>query len=321
MTGILIALVLLGSVVFVHELGHYLAARSCGVKVLTFSIGFGPRLASVQRVAERDGIRSWRFKLFLLPGKIIRLHPHRGVTIEPLFDLDLNMLDRDEMEQYVKRVDAEWQLCLIPVISKVVLLSPTSRIKAASWTLSGRPLWQRLSVILAGPAVNLVMAAVIITAVLTIGVTTPNSVVDEPAITHQYSVGQSALIGTVLVAGTPVIVCNAAKEKISEGGWGASYVGIGGISKTASTQASQGWLGLGMLFAFLFSVLGWLSLLPIPPLDGAQALRTITQSFGSTRLKPILNSSFIFIGSAFVLVELSFFAWSSLHDLLLWLTN
>ncbi|NBQ80679.1 MAG: RIP metalloprotease RseP [Betaproteobacteria bacterium] len=34
--------------VFVHELGHFLAARSCGVRVLSFSIGFGPALASVQ---------------------------------------------------------------------------------------------------------------------------------------------------------------------------------------------------------------------------------------------------------------------------------
>ena len=27
--------------IFVHELGHYLVARWCGVKVLRFSIGFG----------------------------------------------------------------------------------------------------------------------------------------------------------------------------------------------------------------------------------------------------------------------------------------
>jgi regulator of sigma E protease len=33
--------------VFVHELGHFLAARSCGVRVLSFSIGFGPAIASL----------------------------------------------------------------------------------------------------------------------------------------------------------------------------------------------------------------------------------------------------------------------------------
>jgi regulator of sigma E protease len=34
--------------IFVHELGHFLAARSVGVRVLCFSIGFGPALARFQ---------------------------------------------------------------------------------------------------------------------------------------------------------------------------------------------------------------------------------------------------------------------------------
>ena len=36
--------VVLGVLIIVHELGHYFAARWCGVKVLRFSIGFGPVL-------------------------------------------------------------------------------------------------------------------------------------------------------------------------------------------------------------------------------------------------------------------------------------
>lgn len=39
------ALVVLGVLIFVHELGHFLAARWLGVKVLVFSLGFGRRLA------------------------------------------------------------------------------------------------------------------------------------------------------------------------------------------------------------------------------------------------------------------------------------
>lgn len=35
--------VVLGIVIFIHELGHFLVARKVGVKVLTFSIGFGPK--------------------------------------------------------------------------------------------------------------------------------------------------------------------------------------------------------------------------------------------------------------------------------------
>ena len=31
-------------VIFIHEMGHFLVARWCGVRVLTFSMGFGPEL-------------------------------------------------------------------------------------------------------------------------------------------------------------------------------------------------------------------------------------------------------------------------------------
>lgn len=39
------AIVLLGILIFVHELGHFLFAKLAGVKVLKFSLGFGPKIA------------------------------------------------------------------------------------------------------------------------------------------------------------------------------------------------------------------------------------------------------------------------------------
>jgi regulator of sigma E protease len=46
---ILAFLFVLGVLIFVHELGHFLMARRIGVRVLTFSLGFGPKLISVKR--------------------------------------------------------------------------------------------------------------------------------------------------------------------------------------------------------------------------------------------------------------------------------
>ena len=40
------AIVVLGVLIFVHELGHFLVARFHGVRVLVFSLGFGPRIYS-----------------------------------------------------------------------------------------------------------------------------------------------------------------------------------------------------------------------------------------------------------------------------------
>src|SRR5579872_2909977 len=62
-------LVVLGVLVFVHEFGHYLAARLVGVHVEVFSIGFGPAI-----VTWRDRVGTvW--KLAWLPlGGYVKLH-------------------------------------------------------------------------------------------------------------------------------------------------------------------------------------------------------------------------------------------------------
>ena len=49
MTTLLAFLFVLGVLIFVHELGHFLAARRVGVRVLTFSLGFGPKILRVKR--------------------------------------------------------------------------------------------------------------------------------------------------------------------------------------------------------------------------------------------------------------------------------
>ena len=41
---VLVALLLLGVLIMVHEAGHFLAARMTGIQVMEFSIGFGPKL-------------------------------------------------------------------------------------------------------------------------------------------------------------------------------------------------------------------------------------------------------------------------------------
>jgi regulator of sigma E protease len=47
--SILAFVFVLGVLIFVHELGHFVMARRIGVRVLTFSLGFGPKLLSYRR--------------------------------------------------------------------------------------------------------------------------------------------------------------------------------------------------------------------------------------------------------------------------------
>ena len=63
--AVLYIVILIGVLVFVHEFGHYIAARIFKVKVLSFSIGFGPRLGGFKR-----GDTSWDIRLLPLGGYV-----------------------------------------------------------------------------------------------------------------------------------------------------------------------------------------------------------------------------------------------------------
>lgn len=65
----------LGSLIIVHEFGHYLAARWCNVKVLRFSVGFGRVLAS--RRYGRDQTE-WAVAAFPLGGYVKMLDEREG---------------------------------------------------------------------------------------------------------------------------------------------------------------------------------------------------------------------------------------------------
>ena len=59
--------ILLGVMILVHELGHFWAALSVGIRVETFSIGFGPRLFGFRR-GETD------FRISAIPfGGYVRM--------------------------------------------------------------------------------------------------------------------------------------------------------------------------------------------------------------------------------------------------------
>jgi regulator of sigma E protease len=78
-TTVITVVLVLGFLIFVHELGHYLAARAVGVRVIEFSIGFPPKLVSTVRGGTE-------YMLSLIPiGGYVRL---KGQNID----------DEDEQE-------------------------------------------------------------------------------------------------------------------------------------------------------------------------------------------------------------------------------
>lgn len=51
-------IILLGFLIFIHELGHFLVAKLCKVKVNEFSIGFGPGIWSKQGKETKYALRA-----------------------------------------------------------------------------------------------------------------------------------------------------------------------------------------------------------------------------------------------------------------------
>ncbi len=65
---VLIFLIVLAVLIFVHELGHFVAARSAGIRVDAFKIGFGPRIVHWKRGETEYGIN-------LIPfGGFVKIH-------------------------------------------------------------------------------------------------------------------------------------------------------------------------------------------------------------------------------------------------------
>ncbi len=69
----------LGLLILVHELGHYLVARWCGVKVLRFSIGFGKPLLVRRAGADRT---EWALAAFPLGG-YVKMLDEREAPVAP----------------------------------------------------------------------------------------------------------------------------------------------------------------------------------------------------------------------------------------------
>lgn len=115
-------LFVLGVVVFVHEMGHFLVARYYGVTVETFSIGFGPEIGGFM---DRYGTR-WRVAWIPLGG-------------------------------YVKFKGDE-NAASVPSTGRIDNLSEEER----HGNFHAKPLYQRAAVVAAGPMANFILAIVIL---------------------------------------------------------------------------------------------------------------------------------------------------------------
>ena len=139
MTTLLAFLFVLGVLVFIHELGHFLLARWNGVRVLTFSLGFGPKILKMQRG------------------------------------------------------DTEYCVSIIPLGGYVKMAgeNPEDQPTGRDDEFLAKSKWQRFQILIAGPAMNIVLAVVLLAVVLMQGVDIP-AYLDQPAVVGVVQPGSPA---------------------------------------------------------------------------------------------------------------------------------
>ncbi|WP_235560383.1 RIP metalloprotease [Brevundimonas sp. Leaf363] len=135
-TYVLPFLVVLTTVVTIHELGHFLVARWCGVKIDRFAIGFGKAIFSR---TDRHGVE-WRVAWLPLGG-----------YVKFAGDLDASSVpDREGLDRLRSRIIAEQG----PGAERVYF--------------HFKPVWQRALVTVAGPVANFILAFVLFTVLFSI---------------------------------------------------------------------------------------------------------------------------------------------------------
>lgn len=82
LTAIIATIIVLGILIFVHELGHFLAAKKMGVRVEVFSLGFGPKLIGLMK-----GDTEYRISLIPLGG-YVKLYGEHPETVPQIVDPD-----------------------------------------------------------------------------------------------------------------------------------------------------------------------------------------------------------------------------------------
>jgi len=131
---------MLGILIVAHELGHFLIAKACGVRVLKFSIGFGPPIGF---------------------GRL-RMRWERGGTEYVIGWIPLGGFVRMLGE---------------PLPGDEDFVAPVPDDVRPDEFLESKPVWQKLSIVFAGPAMNLLLPIICLMGILWVGLPRPDAVV------------------------------------------------------------------------------------------------------------------------------------------------
>src|SRR5437773_404996 len=149
----LVVMVVLGFMIFIHELGHFLAAKFFGVRVLTFSLGFGTRLFGYKRGFSFGPLRepdpavapqATDYRVSALPPHPIAIAAATLVQAARTTDYRVSVLP---FGGYVKMAGDD----------------PSQATGSDPGEFLSKPRWQRFVIAVMGPVMNALLAVVLLT--------------------------------------------------------------------------------------------------------------------------------------------------------------
>ncbi|MGO8952462.1 MAG: RIP metalloprotease RseP [Rhodomicrobium sp.] len=350
-------LLVLGVVVIVHELGHFLAARALGVTVEAFSVGFGPEITGFR---DRSGTR-WRLAWIPLGG-YVKFKGDESVASMPTAE-DLGKLTPAERQGNF-HTSALWRRTLI------VLAGPFSNFLLSLVIFTGMVLatgiiYQQAEILCVEPGTPAAQAGlkagdkilsvggapvrsfedfssyVVLNArsPIDIAVERDGKVVDlraTPELTEGECVGRLGVLGTTNAKGATVEsagLFEAAGEgfrrtwRIVEGPFqffgqlfrgNACASSLGGpvkIAEVSKTFATQGFVNLIPLIAFISVSVGLFNLFPIPVLDGGHLLFYGAEAILGRPLSQRAQEAGFQFGFVLLLMLMVFVTWNNVAEL------
>ena len=147
---ILLALFIFGALIFIHELGHFIVARLCGVKVLEFAIGMGPKILSWK--SKKSGTV---YSIRLLPiGGFVSMLGENGMEVvqggQPKAEEE--NAEAASEDSFFVTSDEESEKA-----EDVIQLTE----EEAKHAYCNQSVWKRILISLAGPAMNVILGFVL----------------------------------------------------------------------------------------------------------------------------------------------------------------
>ncbi len=181
---ILLAILIFGVLIFIHELGHFIVARLCGVKILEFAIGMGPRLVS--KKSKKSGT-VYSLRAFPIGGFVSMLGENGMETVQGSADGEETEVVTEE--ETVENEDASAEEKAEDSAEELFSSDPHA--------YCNQSVWKRILISVAGPAMNVILGFILMFVMVC-------------------SAGHSAL-GTNQIAGFTVTYCGENYQGLQKG--------------------------------------------------------------------------------------------------------